>query len=112
MDHSQEAAVRFIVAGGQPTKLLQATEKAFDFVAVPVQISVNHPLNEAVLFAGNHGLGTQGGHLGQDGVCIVSFVGQNVASPLSDREQVSHAPAIGLLVGPEHHAQPNASTTA
>ncbi len=105
MDHSQKAAGRFIVTCGQPAKLLKATEKAFDFVAVPVQISVNHPLNKAVFFTRNYGLGTQGGHLGQNGVGVVGFVGQHVAGPFSGREQVGHAPAIGLLAGPEHHAQ-------
>ena len=52
MQHSQEAAGRFIVACGQPAKLLQATEKALDFVAVSIQISVNHALDEAVLLLG------------------------------------------------------------
>ena len=48
MQHSQEAAGRFILARGQPTKLLGATKKAFDFVALAVAIAVNNALNEAV----------------------------------------------------------------
>ena len=74
MDHSQEATSGFIVARGQPAKLLEATKKGFDFVAVPVKISANHALNEAILFTGNHGLGPDGGHVGQHGVHIVGSV--------------------------------------
>ena len=105
MERYQQSAGRFNVARGQPAKLLEAAEKAFEFVAVPVQIPVNHPLNETVFFAGNHGLGTKGGYLGQNRVRAVGFVGQHVASPFSGREQVGHAPAIGLLAGAEQQAQ-------
>lgn len=105
MHHSQEAAGRFIVARGQPAELLEAAEKAFDFVAVAVEVAVNHALDEAILFAWNHGLGTDGGHAGEHGVRIVGFVGQHVACALGGRQQVRHAPAIGLLAGAEQHAQ-------
>ena len=103
MHHSQEAAGGFIVARGQPAKLLQATEKALDFVAVSIQISVNHALKEAVLFAWNHRFGTEGGHAGEYGVRIVDFVGQYVACARSGRQQFRYASAIGLLA--EHHVQ-------
>ena len=59
MDHSQEAAGRFFVAGGQPAKLLEAAEKAFNFVAVAVEVAVNKPRDFAVLFTGNNNLRTQ-----------------------------------------------------
>ena len=52
MDHSQEAAGRFFVAGGQPAKLLEAAEKAFNFVAVAVEVAVNKPRDFAVLLLG------------------------------------------------------------
>ena len=86
MYHSQEAASRFIVTCGQPAKLLEATKKAFDFVAVPVEILVNNALDEAILFAWNHGLGTDGGHAGEHGVRIVGFVGQHVAGTPGGRQ--------------------------
>lgn len=105
MDHSQEAAGRFIVAGGQAAKLLEATEKALDFVAVAVEITVNHALDEAVLFAGNHGLRPDGSHAGEYGIRIIGFVSQYVAGALSGRQQFRHASAIRLLAGAEHHAQ-------
>ena len=105
MHHSQEAASCFIVARGQPAKLLETTEKAFDFVAVAIQMAVNYALDEAILFAGNHALGTDGGHAGEHGVRIVGFVGQYVACSLGGRQQLRRAPAISLLAGPEHYAQ-------
>ena len=86
MYHSQEAASRFIVTCGQPAKLLEATKKAFDFVAVPVEVSVNYALDEAILFTGNHGLGPEGGHAGEHGVRIVGFVGQYVAGTPGGRQ--------------------------
>ena len=80
MHHSQKAARRFIVARGQSAELLEATEKAPHFIAVPVQVLVNHALDEAVLFAGNDGLGTDGGHTDEHGIGVVGFVGQHVVT--------------------------------
>jgi len=50
MQHSQKAAGCLIIARGQAAKLLEATEKALDFVAVAVRILVNHPLQHMILF--------------------------------------------------------------
>jgi hypothetical protein len=105
MHHSQEAARCFIVARGQPAELLEATEKAFDFVAVAVQVTVNHALDEAVLFAGNHGLGPKDGHAGEHRVRVVRFISQHMAGAFGGRQQVRYAPAIGLLARSEDHAQ-------
>jgi hypothetical protein len=105
MHHSQKAASRFIVARCQPAKLFETTEKAFNFVAVAVEISVNHALDQAILFAGNHRLSPNSGHFGEHGIGIIGFVGQHVASTFGGREQLRYAPAIGLLAGTEHHAQ-------
>ena len=52
MKHSQKAAGGLVVARSQPAKLLEATEQAFDFVAVAVQVAVNHALDEAVFLLG------------------------------------------------------------
>lgn len=105
MYHSQKAAGRFIVARGQSSKLLEATKKAFDFIAVAVKISVNHPLDKAVFFAWNHGLGTHSGHTGKYSVRVLGFVSQHVACACGGRQQVGCTPAIGLLAGAEYHAQ-------
>jgi hypothetical protein len=51
MDNSYESAGVFFVARGQPTKLLMATEKAFDFFAV--QVTAGKANDFAVLFARN-----------------------------------------------------------
>lgn len=105
MHHSQEAASRFIVARGQPAKLLEATEKAFDFGAVAVEVAVNHALEQAVFFTGNHDVGPDGGHAGEHRVRIIGFVSQYVARTLGGRQQLRRASTIRLLAGAEHHAQ-------
>ena len=60
MKHSQKAAGGLVTARSQPAKLLEATEKAFDFIAVAVQVAVNHALGEAVFFCWESRLGPRG----------------------------------------------------
>jgi hypothetical protein len=55
MNYSPKAAGRFVVARGQPAKLLEATEKAFDFVVVAVEVTGKQTL-AAVLLAEKHGI--------------------------------------------------------
>ena len=54
-------------------------------------------------------MNTAGGHADEHSVRVVGFAGQHVAGALGGRQQVGHAPAIGLLAGAEHHAQRVAS---
>lgn len=103
MDHSQEAAGRFIVTRGHAAKLLEATEKAFHFIPVAVQVTVKHTLDQAAFFAWNHGVSPNGSYAGLHRIRIVGFVRQHVASALGRRQQLGHALTIGLLAGAEHH---------
>lgn len=105
MHHAQEAAGGFIVARGQASKLLEATEKAFHFVPVAVQIAVNHAVSQAILFTGNHDVGTDGGHAGKHRVRVIAFVSQHMTGPVGGTQQVGGASAIGSLAGPQYDAQ-------
>ena len=67
MEHSQKTAGRLIVAGGQAPELLEAAEEALDFVAVAVQVAVNHPFCKAVFLAGNHHASARGRNQFHDG---------------------------------------------
>nr|WP_246289703.1 hypothetical protein [Hymenobacter terrestris] len=84
--HCQETAGCFIIARGQAAKLLEAAEKAFDFVAVAVQVAVNHALHEAILFAGDDDLCAQGFNGRYHRVYIVGFIRQPVARPFGARQ--------------------------
>lgn len=83
LHHCQEAAGRFVVARGQAAKLLEATEKALDFAAVAISVTVNQAVRKPILFARNFGFRPQRGHAGQHGIRVIARIGQHVARTLN-----------------------------
>lgn len=105
MHHSKKAAGRFFIACRQSAELLAASEKAFDFVAIAVQVALDQPDNAAALFAGNDDLRAQRFDRRCHGVRIAGFVGQYAVRALGGHQQVRRATAFRLPAGPEHPAQ-------
>ena len=94
MKHSQKAAGGLVVARGQTAKLLEAAEKALDFIAVPAQVTVNFPFNETVFLAGDDHRRAKFFDKHHDAVGIMGFVRQHVIGP---DQQLSGPAAIRLL---------------
>ena len=105
MKHSQKAAGGLVVARGQTAKLLEAAEKALDFIAVPVQVAVNHALDEAVFLAGNDHRRAKFFDQRHDAVGVIGFVRQYVAGPAGPGQQLSGPAAIRLLARAKHQTQ-------
>ena len=105
MKHSQKAAGGLVVARGQTAKLLEAAEKALDFIAVPVQVAVNDALDEAVFLAGNDHCRAKVFDQRHDAVGIIGFVRQHVAGPAGPGQQLSGPAAIRLLARAKHQPQ-------
>ena len=105
MKHSQKAAGGLVVARGQTAELLEAAEKALDFIAVPVQVAVNYALDEAVFLAGNDHRRAKFFDQYHDAVGVIGFVHQHVTGPVGPGQQRSGPAAIRLLARAKHQAQ-------
>ena len=73
-DERLEAYVELVIARGNSTKVLDATEKAFDKVAPFVKMSVEGTRLAPVGPRGDDGLGTAGRNSFDQGIAVVGFV--------------------------------------
>jgi hypothetical protein len=62
------------MTSGNATKLLDATEEAFDQVAIPVQVLIKRSLDYAMTSRWDHGFDPDSSEVFEDGVGVVGLV--------------------------------------
>jgi hypothetical protein len=81
-----EVGFVFLVSRGEAAEVFEAREAAFDAIALFVEVFVVLALLLAVTFGRDDGNRAHGGHMLDDGIGVVAFVGQHMADlPLSQQ---------------------------
>ena len=94
-DGCEEVSRELVVAGGDPTEVLELVEEALDEVAVPVELAVDDASDTDVALGGNVGSGAGGLDQCDDGAGEVATVGDDIAG----KRHVFNERRQGCLVG-------------
>nr|WP_229725349.1 hypothetical protein [Hymenobacter baengnokdamensis] len=97
MHEAEEANGSLFIPGGQAWEVLEAAEKTFYPIALPVAHPVDEAAAQAAFLAGNHDLGPQLFDLRDHRIRVVAFVSQHVARLRHGRQQLRRPFTVGLL---------------
>jgi hypothetical protein len=97
-----EVGFVFLVSGGEAAEVLEAREASFDAIPLFVEVFIVFALLLAIAFGRDDRNRAHGGHMLDDGIGVVAFVGQHIADlPLSQQDD-----GLGAVVDlPGRHSE-------
>jgi len=103
-DGGQKIAGEFVETRRDASEVLQLVKEALDEIAATIEALVDASLNLAVTLRGNVGVGPAASREFEQGLGVISSVGDQIAGSVQARDQRDGRFLVGRLTGGQHEA--------
>jgi hypothetical protein len=103
-DGGQKIAGEFVETRRDASEVLQLVKEALDEIAATIEALIDASLNLAVTLCGNVGVGPAASREFEQGLGVISSVGDQIAGSVQARDQRDGRFLVGRLTGGQHEA--------